>query len=56
MDFAFALFAGLLNTGGVVLWDRLQRPKETGLKGKELPVRILERPVSLSSMPVLFFP
>ena len=35
MDFAFALFGGLVITGGVVLWDRLQRPKETGLKGKE---------------------
>ncbi|MEC8962241.1 MAG: S26 family signal peptidase, partial [Pseudomonadota bacterium] len=35
MDFAFALFGGLVITGGVVLWDRLQRPKETGFKGKE---------------------
>jgi len=35
MDFAFALFGGLVITGGVVLWDRLQRPKETDLKGKE---------------------
>ena len=29
MDFAFALFGGLVITGGVVLWDRLQRRKET---------------------------
>jgi len=29
MDFAFALFGGLVITGGVVLWDRLQRSKET---------------------------
>ena len=28
MDFAFALFGGLVITGGVVLWDRLQRSKE----------------------------
>tara|TARA_B100001123_G_scaffold149311_1_gene172876 strand:- start:86 stop:907 length:822 start_codon:yes stop_codon:yes gene_type:complete len=35
MDFSFVLFAGLVITGGVVLWDRLQRPKETDLKGKE---------------------
>ena len=32
MDFAFALFGGLVITGGVVLWDRLQRRKETGVK------------------------
>ena len=35
MDFAFALFGGLVITGGVVLWDRLQRPKETDFKGKK---------------------
>ena len=35
MDFAFALFGGLVITGGVVLWDRLQRPKEPDFKGKE---------------------
>jgi len=35
MDFSFALFGGLVITGGVVLWDRLQRPKETDFKGKE---------------------
>ena len=29
MDFAFALFGGLVITGGVVLWDRLQRSKGT---------------------------
>ena len=32
MDFAFALFGGLVITGGVVLWDRLQRPKGTDFK------------------------
>ncbi len=35
MDFAFVLFGGLVITGGVVLWDRLQRQKETGVQGKE---------------------
>ena len=35
MDFAFALFGGLVITGGVVLWDRLQRRKESSIKGRE---------------------
>ena len=35
MDFAFALFGGLVITGGVVLWDRLQRRKGGGVKTKE---------------------
>ena len=35
MDFAFALFGGLVITGGVVLWDRLQRRKESGANGEE---------------------
>ena len=35
MDFAFALFGGLVITGGVVLWDRLQRPKGTDFKDNE---------------------
>ena len=35
MDFAFALFGGLVKTGAVVLWDRLQRGKEKSIKSKE---------------------
>ncbi len=35
MDFAFALFGGLVITGGVVLWDRLQRTKGIDPKDKQ---------------------
>jgi len=35
MDFAFALFSGLVVTGGIVLWDRLQRRTGTDFKDKD---------------------